>query len=366
MTPLANSTRTVLLLLAITIGTRVVVVGGSLIGSRFDTRHDKRAPVTVAQYAGLHDGAEYQLIAKALFDAKALRGLPDVTERLFPGYPAVIRTLSFLAPRAWSALGVVLLCAAISVVLFYRMTGDLWLSACFAVFTPSWLLYSSLAMSESLFIVLSLAGFAFWRSSRFSASAFVLGAATLVRPVGVFVFAACWLATLIHGRRKRAIAMACVYVIAPITWGVVAWHVWGDPLRQFHAYVDKDATRPFMSLVTGTLSGEIGLPKKALVWFTVATNLAAVTLLLVRYLRSRDAVSLAWLLWAALMALFFLGLPSSWAFGSLDRFFVASAPPMLVGLARFAPRRAWSFAALTVACVAVCLYWNLNMFLAAL
>jgi len=236
-----------------------------------------------------------------------------------------------------------------------------WLTAYFAVFTPSWLLFSSLAMSEGMFLALALAGFALWRKERTGLGAFVFGLLTLVRPVGVLIFAACWLVTLLGPRRRRCWLMAAVFLIAPVAWLIAADAIWGDPLRQLSAYVAKDFSTPLVPLLSQTLSPEIGFLKKALVWFTLLTNGAAIWLLFRRFVSDHSDENLAWLLWAALMAVFFLALPSNWAFGSLDRFFVASLPPMMVGLRRYFPRAVWPLAVLTIASVAVCLYWNVHM-----
>jgi MYXO-CTERM domain-containing protein len=357
--PLSSAIKHAALLIALALGVRVGIVGAALGLSQ----------KSLAQYSSLHDGGEYQQIAWALtmWD-KELRDLPEGRRRLFPGYPAAVRLMvwSLGTPMAVSALATSILAGMAAVLLLYRLTREVWLAAWFAVFTPSWLLYSSLAMSEGLFVALALGGFILWRRRRDGLSALVFGLLTLIRPVGALVFLACWLVRL-RGRQWRPCAiMASLYAIAPLSWMAAAWAVWGDPLAQVSSYVSRDWALPFAALIGDTFSAGIPLDKKALVWFTILTNAAAVVALTRRFLRRRDDESLGLLLWAGLIAFFFLALPSRYAFGSLDRFFIASLPPMMIGLAPFFPRKWHALAAIGAISTGICLYWNYNMFLAAI
>jgi hypothetical protein len=300
-------------------------------------------------------------VARALGSARAMRALPDETHRLFPGYPAVVRLAASVAPWPWAALGVNALAAVGAVLLFYQLTRDAWLSAYFAVFTPSWLLYSATAMSEGLFLLVALGAFSLWRGGARLSAALAFSFLTLVRPVGALVFAACWLSGWPRTRARTRLLSALVYLAPLGVAALMAWRLWGDPLRPVHAYVAKDFSWPFLSLLGQTFSAHGGWAKVGLVWFTVACALVALGGLWGRWRRARGESDLAWLLWAAFAAAFFLLLPSRWAFGSLDRFFVASLPPTMLGLRRWFPRRAWCLAVVAIAGLVICLYWNHHM-----
>ncbi|MCX7048113.1 MAG: hypothetical protein NTX50_21840 [Candidatus Sumerlaeota bacterium] len=352
-------TRHLVILIVLAVGVRIAVIGGSLMWARQDASH----------YAALHDGAEYQAIACGLFSPAALRDLQRETQRLSPGYPAAIRIASALLPASIAALAISVLAAAAAVLLFYLLTRDVWLAAYFAVFTPSWLLFSSVAMSEGLFLALALTGFYLWRKNRPLAAALTLGILTLVRPAGVFVFAAIWLAQMSGPNRsaKRLAGMAAIYALAPLIWLAASALIWQTPFRQLDAYWQKDFAPPFLAIVRELFSFEGERPKQVLTAFTILTNAAAIILLLRQYRDNKTAgrareETLAWLLWIGWIALFILTLPSSWAYRCLDRFFVACLPAMMIGLAPFFPRRWWAVAAMAAVGVAICLYWNHNMF----
>jgi hypothetical protein len=351
MPDLRNSTKPFLTLVALTVGARAVVIGLSLLLAKVD----------IAHYSQLHDGREYQQIASAIDSPKALRSLGGETQRLFPGYPAAIRLAALVAPMPWAAVGVNVLAAICAVLLFWRMTGDVWLAAYFAVFTPSWLLFSSTGMSEGLFLALALAGVALWLAGRSNGASFVLGLVTLVRPVGALVFAACFIAGLRKPNKGQAIWWAALFLFAPLVWMGMAWAIWGDPFRQLHAYAAKDLGMPFKTIVSSLFSSGTPALKKALVWFTLLTNLLAAGWLLRAFLEKRDESNLVWLLWCVFHGLFYLALPSAWAFGSLDRFFVTALPAMMVGLRPLLPNRWWCVAALAAAGVAICIRWNVHL-----
>jgi len=345
------SLKTGLMLAALALAARGAVIAVSLAESRKG----------IERYAGIHDGAEYQQIARALGDRDAMRGLAEKTRRLSPGYPFAIRIASLAFDSPVAALGVSLVAAAIAVLLFFQITGDPWLSAYFAVFTPSWLLFSSVAMSEGLFLAVALLAFALWKEGRDTTAALALGALTLIRPFGVVLFAALWLIQLLGPNKQRCAAMLGVYLLAPLAWMIVSFFVWGNTFQQAVAYWERDYAPPVAGLFARLFSGTDDIPKRVLVWFTILTNFAALIVLIKSQFEKHDEVNLGWLLWLAFTSLFTLALPSSWAYACLDRFFVACLPAMMIGLRWAFPQRWWGVAIATAAGMGVCLYWNHNM-----
>jgi len=347
-----ESFKRAVLLMALAAGVRLFIVGA---GVSFGGR-------SVERYASIHDGAEYQKIARALGSLEAMRDLKPRTQRLMPGYPAAIRAVALAASYPVSALIVSIACAALATLLFFHLTNDAWFSAYLAVLTPSWLLYSSVAMSEGLFVALALWAFALWREGRDVQASLVAGLLTLVRPVGALVFLALWLVRLFSPKKKQCLPMLGVYSLAPLAWIIVSTVVWGNPLRNLDVYVEHDYAPPFTAIFRDLFSGGQDVPKQALVIFTVATNLIALVALLKEYVEKKAEETLAWLLWLLLVSLFFLALPSEWAYECMDRFFLAALPATMMGLRWALPQRWWGVAALGTAGVAVCLYWNHNMF----
>jgi len=216
-------------------------------------------------------------------------------------------------------------------------------------------------MSEGLFLALALAGVALWSAGRPNAASFILGLVTLVRPVGALVFAACFIAGLRRPNKTQAVWWAALFLFAPLVWIGIAWAIWGDPFRQIHAYAAKDLGVPLKAVISQTLASDVSLLKKALVWFTLVTNLLAIGWLFRAFLEKRDESNLIWLLWSVFHAVFYLAIPSTWAFGSLDRFFVTALPPMMAGLRPLLPNRWWCVAVLAAAGVAVCVRWNVHL-----
>ena len=348
---ISESKRSVLTLVLLAAGARLVVIAISL--------HVSGA--SLATYASIHDGREYQAIARSLDSFEKLEALARHNQRLFPGYPAAIRLAATALEMPLAALVVSVVCAVGATLLFHRLCGDFWLAAYFAVFTPSWLLFSAVAMSEGLFLLLALWVFSRWRSGSHRVAGFLAGILTLTRPIGAVFYGALWLVGFWRGDKKTMAQAGLLFLAAPVAWLVLAGFVWSDPLRQINVYVEADYRPPFLSLFGNLFSSGYSLAKRGLVAFTLVTNLAALVILAREAIETRTDEALGWLAWLASISLFLLALPSSWAFDCLDRFYLAALPPMLIGLRWLAPGRWWGVALAALVSITICVYWNRNM-----
>jgi hypothetical protein len=342
--------RTLLALILLAITARLLVMGVSL----------WLAGGSIEGLAILHDGREYQRVAAALPSAESLRELPGSYRRFYPGYPVMIRALSWIAPMPVAALAIAVVAAVLAVLLFRRLGAEPWTAALLAVFTPSWLVFSSTAMSEGPFLALALWGFYEWRRDRRVTAAFILGAATLVRPVGLLLFLPLWGLELACGGWRERLRELISYAVLPVAWALTSMMVWHDPVQQLSSYVDKDLAWPLASVLVHVVDPGRDPLKLAQVVFTLVLAVTAAVALIRRYAVDGDRETLQWLLWLGAHAAFYLVLPSSWVFECLPRFFVTCLPPILIGIGPLLPRKPWFLALVSVASIGVSCYWTVR------
>jgi hypothetical protein len=264
----------------------------------------------------------------------------------------------------------------------------------FAVLTPSWVVFSATAMSEGPFLALALCGLLAWRRGWSVRAGLAFGAATLVRPVGVVIFAALWFADLWladagspgagprvwrHGLIRHGVGSALAFAVPPALWAAWAAAVQGGP-SSLGTYASRDGAWPLTSLLAG-LADPLADPGKALQNLFVLTLTAVAAWLLWRRLQRRQAAGAAhhdrqWFFWLVSQAAFYVLLPSHWVFQSLPRFLITALPAVAVavdgapwlgrggggthGLRRAAILRALVLAFFTVASMAISVYWTLR------
>ncbi len=339
-----------------------------------------------ADLAGLHDGREYQQVALSLARAAGVEppGLAAAgeavaapparaAERLAPGYPLLILAGSWLLPVHWAALAVSLLGAALATGTLHRLGLSPPVVAAFAVLTPSWVAFSSTAMSEGAFTALALAGLLAWRGTsagygRNVAAGLAFGAAALVRPVGAVLFATLWWVRRCRAPAAAAATSAAAFAVLPAAWVAASLLTGGGAPAQLGAYLRKDAALPLTHLFSG-LARPWADPFKWLQVVFVLSLVAAALVLLGRRGGERFGASRVreWRAWLGSQALFHLLLPSAWVFEVLPRFLVPALPGVAAALDTVLPadrRRRWLVvglvALLTAVSAGLSVWWNLR------
>lgn len=337
-------------LIGLVIVSRVVLIAGTLWWNA----------VSLPQYVSMHDGREY-LVYSTRIDEFGLANLPHETTRLFPGYPVAISVVGRIVGKALASVTVSILGALLAVMIFHALFRDFWLSAYFAVFTPSWLLYSSLAMSEGLFLGCSLLGLYLFHQNRDIQAALVLGFATVVRPVGVLLFLAIAVAMFMERDFRALVRFGIAFLVIPLVWAFISKLTWGAFGKNFATYLERDFDIPLRALIVETLRPQVSLLKKLLVWGHVLLGIGGFILLVWSWMRERTTLKFVLIVWLGLSLVFYFMLSSQWTFGCLDRFLITCLPPILLGLRRILPRHPVVYAIILLLGLAIGLYWNHNM-----
>ncbi len=332
---------------------RVALIAAACVGAR----------MSLSQHALLHDGWEYMRMSVA-FASGEFDALTPETLRLFPGYPALMTSLCWGRHPEIAGLAVAVVCAALCGPLTARLGGDHRLAWWMVAFTPAWLLYTSTVMSEALSVMLTLLALIAIVDKRWVLAGAMVGFASVVRPVGALLFVPLVVEAWTHRRGRGVATVLATGLPLPLLHLLVSRLLWGDALRAIAAYAEKDFAWPLQSLVTDTLDPAFSLPVKILAWGTIALATAG-GVGLWRQWRGDHAGARGLLIWHLVVGLFYLLLPSTWAFRCLDRFHLAIWPTTLIGLAPLLPRCPRRHAALLIAlgfvAWVIALRWLVNL-----
>jgi hypothetical protein len=324
-----------------------------------------RADISLAQWALLHDGWEYMRLSQAIW-AWDFGGLDPEHLRFFPLYPLVMAPLSHLLPVEVTGLTLAFVCAVICAILTAQLGDDRRLAWWLVAFTPSWLLFTSTVMSEALSVALTLGCLLAITRQRWAWAGLLAGLSILTRPVGIFLFLPLLVVALRSpesGRRKALTGLATGLPL-PLIYLLVNRLAMGEALRSVSGYIQQDAAWPLQSLIRDTLDPAFSPVLKILLWGTLALSLAG-ALGLWRRWRRGERFTTPLLLWHLTALLFYLLIPSTWAFRCLDRFLIAVWPTTLIGLAPWLPRSRWLHLAigllLSLAALSVAHRWTVNL-----
>lgn len=295
------------------------------------------AGISVSRFALLHDGWEYLRLARA-FAQGGVAGLPPATLRLFWGYPLLIDACGMGRAYILPGLAISILCGAACGPLASRLGRDRRLAWWMLCATPSWLIYSSTVMSDGLALILTLAALTLTVQRRWALAGIAAGLAFCVRPVGALLFLPLAIEAFAAGGRRALFRALAAGLPLPIVYLLANRLVLGDALQAVRQYSAQDFAWPLSSLL-----GARRNPNMSAVWIAYQSGVLAVTWLgaagLWRRVRGGEGWMRPLLAWHLLGALFYLLLPSSWAFQGLDRFYLAVWPTTLIGLAPWLPRR---------------------------
>ena len=316
--------------------------------------------MTLEQFGHLRDGPSYLRIAAEMSGNTG--AATDWDRRVFPGYPALIALFDVTGSSAvivalllsWTCSG---LAAAISVVVF----RDARIGWAMAVLTPSYVMYSSLILTEAALLAFVMGGLLLAGRTN-PLGAVLLGYAGLIRPVACFAVVGQMISFFKQDRSRKALLFGGT-ALAVVVLGLVMMFLWrGDALEGPRRYIEHDSAYagdllswPFKSLITIPILHNIPLWKVIYIWGHVAVTLGGCALLAVEMYRDgrdkrspddHDLRSLA-AFWLWGNTLFIVCLGSQWGFHEFDRFMIAALPPLFWAFRRWLPshRLPWFFAA---------------------
>ena len=329
---------------------------------------------SLTTFANLGDGPSYLRVAANMLDRSTV--VAHLDRRVFIGYPALIALVGLArVPLPAAALAVSWIASAIAAAMSAQLFGDRRIGGAMVFFPPSFLIYSSLAMSEAsmlAFVVLGL--YCIVRRERYVLGALALGCAGLVRPVACFAVIGV-LAALIYRwrierrdmetmqralprfqRRLTAAQLRPAILVAAISGAVVlagflALRAWrGDALEGVKIYATSQDTFagriiawPFESLIMTPLRTSVPLWEVGYVWSYVTFVVVGCVLATKRLwsLRGSDNYDLVLLsaIWLFGNTAFVLCTGSVWGFHYFDRHILAALPPLLWACSDAYPRR---------------------------
>lgn len=197
------------------------------------------------------DGPNYLTIARAGYD-----GIRDdnpilayVHEKSYflvhlPGYPALVKALSFVGYQR-ALLLVSLLASAVAVVVFYRLARDVWrlpspawLATVLLFLPPRWLLFRSVGSTEAVFAMLALLSIASFERGRIGRASGLAALAAVTRIPGLMLVPAFGLVLLTRRQARRLPWLLLVPVPLLLYFGY-CWQQTGSFLHYFSIHAAK-------------------------------------------------------------------------------------------------------------------------------
>lgn len=301
--------------------------------------------LTLADFARLRDGGSYLRYAETLSGGD-MTSLDLWTRRVFPGLPMLLNAASLLGvPIALAGLLMSWGAAGATSVLGALVFRDLRIGWTLAVFTPSYLLYSSVVMTEPTCLAFSLAGLYLVLRGRAVASGLAFGVAGLVRPIAALVLLGYMAYAAVHRQWTRLAACGAVslfVVLAGYAYVGYRTGTFGESFVAYQRYAHGQLwTWPFETLILTPFRLPIPVWKTVYNWLTAAMVLAGLTLTV------RECRSTGWRasenpgLWAAVWlwgtSVYVFALSPGWAFDEFHRYVLTALPPNVYFLRHMLP-----------------------------
>ena len=362
--PSDPSPRDLVLIALFAIAVRIAIVSAAAIYNGW----------SLTDIANLHDGPSYLRVAGSMIDPTAV--VAHLDRRVFIGYPALIAALGLArVPLPIAALAITWLASAIVAMTAALVFADRRMGWALVFFPPSFLIFSSLAMSEASMLALIGVGlYLIIRREWNVVGALALGGAGLIRPVACFavigvlaVIGRRWLLERrelrrIHkiqphfetkqGREQlRAALLVSLISGVVVAAGFVALRFWrGDALEGVKIYASSQDTFagqvlswPFASLIMTPLTTPVPLWKIVYVWSYVLFVVVGCILAARRLWLSRQSetfeLSLLAGVWLFGNTIFVLCTGSVWGFHYFDRHILAAVPALLWAYSDVFPKR---------------------------
>ena len=230
---------------------RLLVFACALFSSILLNRHPQRGPwqryggphVPFVQALGRWDGAWYVNVARAGYQDVRWGDAPFASRAFFPGYPLLVRVFSTITQTSdlLAAVIVTTLLGAIAAVLAWRLVAEISGEAAarravtLLCFSPG-AFALSMAYSEALFIVATLAALLFAVRRSWVAAGVCGAVAGFTRPNGLAVIAACAVVAAVAIARRRdwnALAAPALAAVGTTSYFVYLFGLTGDPTTWF-------------------------------------------------------------------------------------------------------------------------------------
>lgn len=308
---------------------------------------------SVEDLARLRDGASFRAYAHAVsLGPGGFREVPSFDRRAFPGYPLLLAaTGGHRRPAVAIALG--LLASAAAAVVTFLIYRDFRVGLAMALLTPSYLMYSSIVMSEPVFLAIGLAALWLGMRGRAIGSGLLFGVTAWIRPLAAPIGIA-WIVA--RRRRRHELLPGASVLLLVLAIGAFWLFWWSGSLTSSLETYRSDAraygnasvlTWPFHSLVAAPLQTTVAPWKIAYVWAHVAFVLLGIALLW--RCPECETMSLWWLGSNTLAAVCIGGV---WGFHEFHRFIVPALPPLFWAWRDFLPRRPLPWIALGLLSIA--------------
>jgi hypothetical protein len=270
-------------------------------------------------------------------------------QRVFPGYPALIA----LAHSTGLSLevGAVLvnwLCVGLVAVLTTKLFADRRLGWASVTLTPSYLMYSAVAMTEPSLLLFTMLGLTALKAGWIVPAGLALGFAGTIRPMACFAVLGGMVLLVMERKWTLAILLGGVAAAVVGAGSMVMYWYLGDALRNLHAYREEYAGQlfgwPFESLIMTPLRSQVATWKVIYIWSHVVMTLFACVLLWRRWIatwRKEDGAGMLTVaaVWLLGNTLFSLCVGHTWGFHEFHRFVVPALPAMLLAYNAVLPSR---------------------------
>jgi hypothetical protein len=305
-------------------------------------------------FANLHDGSSYLRIARSMLDASSV--VAHIDRRVFIGYPALIALLGAAhIPLNAVALAVSWLSGVVATVFTALLFRDKRIGWALVLFPPSFLVFSTLVMSEALLLALIAVGtYLVLRRNALVLGGLALGYAGVVRPVACFAVAGL-LALFIYRRQLwRAVVVGGV-AAAVVLAGFLALRWWrGDALEGVKIYANNDSTFagrlfewPFESVIMTPFRTAIPVWDVVYTWAYLGLVIGACALVLRKVKSSSDTpasdaasdqIAVFAAVWLLGNTAFVACMGNVWGFHYFDRHILAALPPLMWAYRKYYPR----------------------------
>jgi hypothetical protein len=292
--------------------------------------------------------------------------LDPYDRRLFPGFPLLIAAVHQTGiPIGIAALALNWTAVAASAVLTALLFQDRRIGWAMALLTPSYILYTTIAMSEAVLILLTLfALFAAMRGHAWAGGVWQ-GLAILVRPLG---FPAAIGYALARRHRFRDVIAYGIGATLVFAAGLLFMRLWsGSFVPGWHVYATNPRaygggevfTWPFHSLIVTPGRIPVAPWKVAYIWTHVLLVLAGCLLSAREAFAARLREPLATLcaVWLLVNTAVVLCIGSKWGFQEFHRFILPALPPLFYSVRRWLPRGGTAWCGIGIISIALA-FWG--------